>query len=68
MYEYRTKTYYRFDILYNLLIDKSPDAMISIISDNLYIYTNVLTLKTDLRFLLKLEMQVFEERPSTFYL
>lgn len=68
MYECRTKTYYRFDKLYNLLVGKSPDAMISIISDNLYIHCNVLTLKTDLRFLLKLEMQVFEERPNTFYL
>ena len=68
MFECRTKTYFKYDRLDNLIRHMSPDAMISICSDNLYIHTNVLTLKTDLRFLLKLEMQVFDERPCTFYL
>lgn len=68
MFECRSKTFYRFDRLDNLLRFAPPEAMVSIISDNLYIHTNVLTLKTDLRFLLRLEMQVFDERPLTFYL
>lgn len=67
MFECKYKTFYRFDRLDNLLRFSPPEAMVSIISDNLYIHTNVLTLKTDLRFLLRLEMQVFEERPLTFY-
>lgn len=68
MFECKTKTYFKFDRLDNLIRYMSPDTMISIISDNMYIHTNVLALKTDLRFLLKLEMQVFDERPCTFYL
>lgn len=68
MFECRTKTYFKYDRLDNLICNMSPDTMISIISDNMYIHTNVLTLKTDLRFLLRLELQVFDERPCTFYL
>lgn len=68
MFECRTKTFYKYDRLDNLLLYVEPDTMVSIISDNLYIHTNVLTLRTDLRFLLRLEVQVFEERPYTFYL
>ena len=68
MFECRTKTFFKYDRLDNLIRFMPPDTMISIISDNLYIHTNVLTLKTDLRFLLRLEMQVFDERPCTFYL
>ena len=68
MFECRSKTFYKYDRLDNLLLYVAPDTMVSIISDNLYIHTNVLTLRTDLRFLLRLEVQVFEERPFTFYL
>lgn len=68
MFECRSKTFYKYDRLDNLLLYAEPDTMVSIISDNLYIHTNVLTLRTDLRFLLRLEVQVFEERPFTFYL
>lgn len=68
MFNERYKSFYKFDRLDNLIRYMSPDAMISIISDDMYIHCNVLTLKTDLRFLLRLEMQVFDERPCTFYL
>lgn len=68
MFECRSKTFYKYDRLDNLLLYAEPDTMVSIISDNLYIHANVLTLRTDLRFLLRLEVQVFEERPYTFYL
>lgn len=68
MFECRSKTFYKYDRLDNLLLYAEPDTLVSIISDNLYIHTNVLTLRTDLRFLLRLEVQVFEERPYTFYL
>lgn len=68
MFECRSKTFYKYDRLDNLLLYCEPDTMVSIISENLYIHTNVLTLRTDLRFLLRLEVQVFEDRPYTFYL
>lgn len=68
MFECRSKTFYKYDRLDDLLLYAEPDTMVSIISDNLYIHTNVLTLRTDLRFLLRLEVQVFEERPYTFFL
>ena len=68
MFKCKTRTYFKFDKLGILISRVDPSQMVSIISDDLYIHCSVLTLRTDLRFLLKLEVQVFNERPYTFYL
>lgn len=68
MFECKTRAFYKYDKLDNLTYMLEPSQMVSIISDKLYIHCDILTLRTDLRFLLKLEVQVFNERPFTFYL
>lgn len=68
MFDCKTRTSFKFDKLDTLTARLDPSQMVSVLSDDLIIYCSVFILRTDLRFLLKLEVQVFNERPYTFFL
>ena len=67
---FKYKAFYRFDSLDNLTINLDENKMISIIDSDSSLFINcpVFVLRNDLRFLLRLDVQVYYERPYTFYL
>ena len=66
---FKYNTHYRFDSLDNLTLDLDDDTRIYLIDSDsgLFISCSVFTLRHDLWCLLRLEVQVYDERPNTFY-
>ena len=67
---FRYKTFYKFDSLDRLTQDLDDDDIVHILDSDsgAFISCPVFFLRHDLRFLLRLEVQVYDERPKTYYL
>ena len=66
---FRYKAYYKFDTIDNLTRRLDDNIRVSLIDSDsgLFISCSVFSLRHDLWCLLRLEVQVYEERPYTFY-